>query len=324
MQDQSGQAEHRIEARWHRSEAKAAAVELDAVLRSRGITIAPGSPLEAHLLEAIRLADWIEDPTVEPEGDIRAMYRSAMGVHELATAVLAALCSEESDSLVPHLRLLGEGSALQNQPSGIRDQATNKLFELLVATWGLRCGTDLALDDPRSSDGTNPDVLITIDGVRWGIACKVPHSQAPKTLYDNLEKGVQQIEASEAEVGIVILNLKNVFPHDLIWPEVDSEPVSMAVWDNPTEPYGMAMKYVEELGSEMLAGKPQKAVDLLFRQSKSLPAFGLWASSATAYHIDDGVGVSTVRALQFFNWWPLSDLATSVLDCLNRAALGRG
>ena len=42
------------------------------------------------------------------------------------------------------------------------DSGANKLFELLVACFAMQCGTDVALDDPDSSKGDNPDVLVTV------------------------------------------------------------------------------------------------------------------------------------------------------------------
>jgi hypothetical protein len=44
------------------------------------------------------------------------------------------------------------------------------------------------------SSGINPDVLGTYRDVRWGFACKVPHSSQPLTLCDYLQNGVELAE----------------------------------------------------------------------------------------------------------------------------------
>jgi len=43
-----------------------------------------------------------------------------------------------------------------------------KMFELLIALAAMNMGTGLELDHPtKSSRGTNPDVIVTINGQRW-------------------------------------------------------------------------------------------------------------------------------------------------------------
>jgi hypothetical protein len=42
------------------------------------------------------------------------------------------------------------------------------MFELLIALAAMNMGTGLELDHPtKSSRGTNPDVIVTINGQRW-------------------------------------------------------------------------------------------------------------------------------------------------------------
>jgi hypothetical protein len=79
------------------------------------------------------------------------------------------------------------------------------------------------LDNPHQSKGNNPDVLFTINGVRWGVACKVPNSENPLTMWDNFKKGLEQIQNSDAHRGFVLFNLKNLISLDEVWPRVALE-----------------------------------------------------------------------------------------------------
>jgi hypothetical protein len=123
------------------------------------------------------------------------------------------------------------------------------MFELLIALASMAIGVKVRLDDPDASKGDNPDVIATIDGVRWGFACKVLNTGGPerkpnpKTLFDNVEKGVRQIEAApDAEVGLVLIGLKNVIQHDKVWPILN--PVDAA---NGAEPIFGAVVFQEQV-----------------------------------------------------------------------------
>jgi hypothetical protein len=37
----------------------------------------------------------------------------------------------------------------------------------------MQIGNGIELDDPYRSSGDNPDILASIDGIRWGFACKM-------------------------------------------------------------------------------------------------------------------------------------------------------
>jgi hypothetical protein len=125
--------------------------------------------------------------------------------------------------LVPHLRLLNHGSALQNLPAGWDDKVSNKLFELRFALACMRGGTELLVDDPdASSGGTNPDVIARmLQRKRWGFACKVISGDAPMTLFERIEEGVEQIERSPCDVGVVAISMKNRMPNDVLFPVLE-------------------------------------------------------------------------------------------------------
>src|SRR5262249_41613426 len=121
-------------------------------------------------------------------------------------------------ALIPHLRILNDGEVRQTTTSPASDQVANKLFELYVGCLALRCGTDVTLDDPSSSRGDTPDVIATFGPMRWGIACKVLHGSHPQSILNLVASGLEQIERSDVDTGLVIVNLKNRIDHNFYWP----------------------------------------------------------------------------------------------------------
>lgn len=312
----------RVEEGWRYDAAGASAVALEALLRKHGIIVAPGSALELHLLNVLHLVDKKKRGNVAIDDDVRPIYRTLIGVHELASLLLAIQDSPLFGSLVPHLRLLNEGEALQNTWSNGRDQATNKLFELYMGAVALQCGKDLVLDHPVASTGDNPDVLVTIAGRRWGIACKVLHGKSPQGFVEHLTKGIDQIDRSEADVGIVAFNLKNVLPHDEIWPlapldGVADNPMTTGAWSDAAAPSHILFGEMDRIGKELVSYLPPDHLQLLFHGRKSLPGFLLWGASASAILINDRPTASSVRALNFQAVDDVSPADVRVLGCLN-------
>jgi hypothetical protein len=124
------------------------------------------------------------------------------------------------------------------------DPSADKIFELLIACYAMRIGTEVHLDPIKATaadQGRNPDVLATIGGRRWGFACKALHSAHPEAMYAHVEKAVQQIEDSEAELGAVVFSLRTQLDPAVIWPMVepallgDTSEAALAepgVWDS--------------------------------------------------------------------------------------------
>src|SRR5207249_1641227 len=165
---------------WHYEDAEDAALALEQLLERYGISIQSGSAFEARVLAVMKLVGQKRARAQSVDVDIRPAYRTLVGVHELATLILASETFPSFHALIPHLKLLNDGSALQNIPSPGRDQATNKLFELFVGSLAVQCGSDVLMDDPFKSSGDNPDVIATLGGRRWGLACKVLHGDSPE------------------------------------------------------------------------------------------------------------------------------------------------
>ena len=315
----------RVERGWRYDSAEASALALEQLLAKHGIAILPGSAFEQHVLSVLHLVHRKTAGGIRTEDeDIRPLYRTLIGVHELASLLLEIQDSPHFGSLVPHLRLLNDGNALQNSPSSGRDQATNKLFELYMGAVALQCGEDLTLDDPLASSGNNPDVLITIGKRRWGIACKVLHGPSPQGFVDHLIKGLDQIDRSPADVGVVACNLKNILQHDEIWPlaPLDGIPgnaLTPAAWSDPAAPFHLLVSEMEHLGNELVAYLPPGHLTSIISGRKSVLGFLLWGASLTATMIEGCPTPSSVRALNFQTVGRVSPEDLRVIKCLTWA-----
>jgi len=199
---------------WSLEQVRRETAEFERILARHGITIRSRSPLEGMCLSLLELEQRSRGHTME---DLRVSYRPALGLYDLVRRIVRLRDHPEFTVLVDHLRLLNTGTIAQNILAAT-DQVAAKIFELLIGLICLEVGDQTVLDHPVTSYGDNPDILTTIDGSRWGFACKVLSGQSPITVFDRIEEGIEQIEASPAEIGAVIVNLKNVIDHDRTWP----------------------------------------------------------------------------------------------------------
>jgi hypothetical protein len=197
----------------------------ETTLRALSIELASGSPLEEALtllkgLEAIRLGH-----KALPD-NLRDDLPRAAGLLELVRLVNAGQDNTQSLApFVPHLRLLSKAREVSQHVRQKGDEATNKLFELFFGGVCAACGSDLVLADPEHSKREkHPDILITIKKRRWAFECKVIVGDSPRSWFERLEDGAGQIQnCAEAEVGCVVLNLKNLLHPDDFLPVLNNE-----------------------------------------------------------------------------------------------------
>jgi len=193
---------------------------LESILHEQGIAVAAGGAFEEAALTLTELEEYRKNPascdcTVDP----REKWRQAMSLADLAEKILYVKQMPGFEQLIPHLKLLGGMADLSQFSTTLKEnQDNNKIFELYVAAMALPFLTNLTVDHPDLSTGTNPDVLGIFKGRTWGIACKAMHSISPKTFCERVAEAVKQIEASPADRGLVVINMKNTFDHDALWP----------------------------------------------------------------------------------------------------------
>lgn len=191
----------------------------EGLLRRHGVTIANGSRLEAALLFASHVQYVRRDEAVIADEDDRFRWRELSGIWDIARKLLYADRHHHRKFLwlVPLLRLFASerGQLAQLAPSTAGDQDADKLFELLVGTCLLPVVSSLETD---RGDGRNPDLLVRHRWRRWGIACKRLHTPSSTRFRDTVTKGIQQIEVSSAEKGLVFVHLTDLLNHDLFFP----------------------------------------------------------------------------------------------------------
>jgi hypothetical protein len=185
------------------------------------------------------------------------------------------------------------------------DEATNKIFELLFALALLDLSNEVVLDHPTLAKGNNPDILATIDGQCWGFACKTIYGSSEKSFYDNLKKGVEQIEAApKAQVGAVVISFRNILSHEECWPILNqneyrtgAEPI-FAAYSRPEE-------FVRERVVETIRQKHDQVVDeiglpnimKLFVGKKALPGYLAYCPTCTGKDTGQGPVPKSINML---------------------------
>lgn len=266
-----------------------------------------------------------EHDTPDDPADIRLPLKHLIGLNELAGLILSAKDHPDFSALVPHLRYLAKGVSIQNMPSSPTDQATHHVFELFAGILGLHCGTGLALDDDVAQ-GTNPDALITIGGRRWGIACKTLHGSNPEGFITHLEKAIDQIQKSPAEVGVVLFSIKNLLDQERYWSITNTSDVlagalpEFSAFLDPQRPFAMLVDDANGIGNSLKEYLPAGYLEKAFERKKALPGFLVWAHVATAV-VFDGLPVPTsARVMAWQHVSPISHQDFAVLSCLHDAA----
>ncbi|MFT3840792.1 MAG: hypothetical protein QM723_27625 [Myxococcaceae bacterium] len=301
--------------------------ELERMLNERGITIAPGSMFEAAAYSTLRIAERTADPAL----DLRIQTTHMVGVTELAHQLRRNQNDPKLDALLPHLALLAEGAAVQVGSSSVLDQATNKLFELLVACWILPLASEIALDDPKaSSNGMNPDILATVAGVKWGIPCKVLHSRTPQQWLSTVKKAVEQIEASSAERGVVMLNMRNHLDLNVYWPLLDptsreSNP-EYAAFGDESRPFKILREQLAGVATSAKAAAGQDALEAILLKPRIMPAVAMWGHTLSPVVLNGAPVIASVRTLVVTNASddPKKSITASdrsFLEAVNRNAL---
>jgi hypothetical protein len=280
--------------------ARDAFFRLETLLHAHGLRVEPGSMLDEAGLATLRVAEGEVDLT----HDMRQLLPQLVGVTELANQLVRNSSHPLFGRLVPHLALLSKGVAIQVGMSSVIDDATNKIFELLVACWALPWCSDIEIDDPvKSAGGTNPDIIATINGTRWGIACKVLHSTVPQQLISIIEKGASQVQIADVDRGLVIVNMKNQILIDDYWKELTpADPTTGRdpIYDVFLDERAPFEKLKKQFTAHILAAKEkvgQKAIEDVLAVPKLIPAIILWGHTLSPVLLDDVPVIVSVRTL---------------------------
>lgn len=263
--------------------------DFEKVLQRHGISIQTGSELEGACCSVLEVLGKHNNKAIlDPMEDVRKVYTEVLGIWTFLKKIVRLQNHPNLDQFVPHLALLNKGTVIQNKCLRACQDATNKIFELLFALVLLDVSTEVQLDHPSLAKGDNPDILALIDGQRWGFACKTIYGQSGKAFYDNLKKGVEQIDDSPATIGCVVVNFRNLLSQETYWPILNdtaysngAEPI-FAAYDQPEKVVApklwndvalKAKQVVDEIGAENVLS--------LFEGKKALPAFMAFCQTVT-------------------------------------------
>jgi hypothetical protein len=300
--------------------------EFKALLNHHGITINRESDLQ-RLCDAIVtvVGKHLSPELRDPSEDIRTVFADVVGFWLFLGKILRLQTHPEFNQIVPHLRLLNNASIAQTKALVFSNDASNKVLELLFALVMLDIGSDLILDDPNHSKGKNPDILVTIQNRRWGFECKSLTGRSGKAFFDNLKKGVNQVQDSQAEIGCVVIGFRNLLDHSQYWPIMNeeqyragAEPV-FGAFTEPDQTVGLALfeqvklkqlQVLEEIGADNVLR--------IFEGKKALPGFLAFCQTATGTASAAGPIPTSIAILALANF-NRADAVMSVFHEMNLA-----
>jgi hypothetical protein len=195
--------------------------DFESLAEKKAALIPPGSKFEAASLALMEMLEtYTRKVPHDTKRDYRDDWRRALSLGEILRKAIILQPCPMFDKVWPHLLLLLSGGEIgQNLWSPKEDQNTDKVFELYVALMILPICAGIELDDPvKSSGGKNPDILAEIYGASWACACKAMHTRSSITLLERVREGIDQIKATNANRGLVVVSPQNVVPHDQFWP----------------------------------------------------------------------------------------------------------
>lgn len=290
----------------------------------------PGSPIEQAALAALSMLEaFTRDVPKDSHKDHSKEWRQAVALGDTLRKVIRIKDRPGFDKLWPHLMLLlGKGNIALNLWNPPSDADANKVFELYLALLLAPLADELELDHPvRSSGGKNPDVIAQMDGTRWAFACKVMHSPSPKTFLDRVREGIDQIQRSDADRGIVVISLKNLLPHDYIWSMKADSTIYNLLMPGPVHPEivarmfgGVLEQYDKEVIHELLGG--DEAFNKLFDNTKAVPAVLVHLCSTVCTTEHSKPNFHLIRMLGVLNVEPLPADVLSTLDKINDSLHG--
>lgn len=240
--------------------------DFEELLTQHRISIPRNSATGADMLPIWSILETLRRGFEGTPDDLKGEYTAGAAVHDLAAKVLAVKTHADFEMLLPHLELLAQGAVhLTEQPGIVGADTYNKLIELYWACLLMDTGVRIELDHPKHSQGNNPDV-IAIDGSRKARAyafktIRSPHAQS---ILEHIIKGVDQIERSDAEEGIVALNLTPKLFQAGLWPP---EGQYFLDWRDPAS---MAMRVLRQGVAEVVRDNGVAAIEAIFRSKKAV------------------------------------------------------
>lgn len=294
-------------------------LDFEKLLHRHNMEVPVGSPLEEASTAIFEMMEVHREKAVHDRKlDCREKWRRGFFLADIARKALRAETHADFSNLLSHLRLLlkpgnfSQFSAIEASANPKEKETNNKVFELFVATILFQFCSNLRFDDPRNSKAGNPNVIGEYKSKRWGFACKVSHSENPLTFLDRIREGVEQIEKADVDHGIVIVNLKNLIPHDIIWPArrdgVSGEWTygAFPFKDGPSEMIQIIFQKFQQQVFTLTGG--HESFVSRFAGKKAVPLVLMFYCSVTGYSPDSGVVIPMIVKRMFGIGAPMEKL----------------
>jgi hypothetical protein len=240
------------------------------ILQAKNISIPKQSSTNADMLPLWKILKQLRGGFSCMPDDMRTEYSAAVAVHDLAAKVMKIRKHAKFETLIPHLKMLASGAVhlTQEPPPPPASDVYNKLIEAYWACLLMANDVDVDIDHPKHSIGNNPDVIALENGspVR-AYAFKTVRSEHTQSLLEHLEKGVEQIEQSDAQEGIVVFHLtpRILRAKPTLWPKD-------FIYDNWECAAGVAVKLLNNMISQVLEDNGKLKIDAIFEGKKAVGA----------------------------------------------------
>jgi hypothetical protein len=235
--------------------------QFEQLLAAHSISVPKNPQTGADMLPLWQLLQAIRGGALQSSQPDRHQYAAALAAHDLAAKVMEVRNSPQFPKLLPHLQILADGAIHLTLDPPARSDGYNKLIELYWACLCVAERLDIELDHPEAADGSNPDIITNAPpGVaKRGYAFKTIRSLHTQSIFEHLQKGIDQIEKS---ASIVALHLTPRMQLPILWPQT------------PFPDWRIASSVVIDACRQMLAqlihDNGQAAIDELFRGKKAV------------------------------------------------------
>lgn len=231
-------------------------------LRDNDIHLHPASVLAQSIGLSRIVLEAHQTKSIPDSLDSHAGTSALANVTYLSRSILTARNTQFEQELLPRLRDLTSGDPSPLVP-GPRSQERDLSFEVL-------CGCICAQFAARIRF-TEPDIQCDLEEKTWAIACKVAYGQPP-TIAKAITTGLDQIAKSQRSEGLVLVQVTNIFPHEMMY------------WRDPTDGQILSV-HESEAQHKLLETHLRKTIKpiehvlnkrMKLRQPRKVPAVGVF------------------------------------------------
>lgn len=185
---------------------------LIAYLHAKNIDLPPQSRLALAVDRGRQAVQAWRDNSIPSSLDVHLYLGDLADVWWLSSLISRIRGTPFEGEVVPKLALLAKGDPRALSP-GPRSRGRDAMFELILGSICSLFATDVRFAEP--------DILCTHNHIRWGLAAKVAYGSS-KTSAGSIRTGMRQIEKSGVDLGLVVIQMTNRFPHEQMYAVDDS------------------------------------------------------------------------------------------------------